>query len=372
MNRQWTKEEAWEWYRSQTWIRGFNGVPSNCVSFAAMWQSYNHEAVFRQIRYEFDLAKKTGFNAVRVFLDFEVWLAEHDSFMRNLEEYLCLADEYGLKVMPILANDCNTPKAAFKPFTPGEQHMDWGWHSGLAAGPFAEQHQTMGWQHLDEEEYRPLYYKMVDEIAGKYARDERIHIWDIWNEIGNSRRGAKSVPYLEEIFRIVRSHDPIQPLTADCWTFDPETMATTTVEELRALELSDIITFHYYRSYQNMIRIIDWLKETYGRPIINNEWLNRIEHNNVDEIFPLFYLEEIGSYHWGLIQGYSQTYEPWGEYLRFIRDPDYQGDLDFTRYQHDLYRFNGCPYIAREIEIIKKFSALADERFEKRNPKNGR
>lgn len=365
MNRQWTKEEAWQWYRSQSWIRGYNGVPSNCVSYAEMWQSYNHKTVFKQLRYEFDLARKTGLNAVRVFLDFEVWLAQHDSFMCNLEEYLALADEFGLKVMPVLAHDCYAPKEAFKPFVPGAQHVDWGWHSGAAAGPFAEQHQTMGWQHLDDEKFRPLYYQMVDEIVGKYARDERIHIWNVWNEIGNSRRGMKSVPYMRELFRIIRVHDPIQPLTADCYTCNPQTGETETEEERIALEMSDIITFHYYRDFQGMIPVIEFLKE-YGRPIINDEWLNRIEHNNVDEIFPLFYLEGIGSYHWGLIQGYSQTYEPWGGYLKDIRDPHYQGNLDFTKYQHDLYRFNGCPYIAREIEIIKKFSALADEKFERR------
>ena len=101
----------------------------------------------------------------------------------------------------------------------------------------------------------------------------------------------------------------------------------------------------------------------YYNGIIANEWLNRIEHNNVDEIFPLFYLEKVGSYHWGLIQGYSQTYEPWGCYLGDIADPDYNGDKDFTKFQHDLYRFNGLPYIAREIEIIKDFSARADKKF---------
>ena len=135
------------------------------------------------------------------------------------------------------------------------------------------------------------------------------------------------------------------------------------------MELSDIISFHYYRSYQNMIRIIEWLKDAYDRPIINNEWLNRIEHNNVDEIYPLFYLENIGSYHWGLVQGYSQTYEPWGEYLRFVRDPNYNGPLDLTKWQHDLYRFNGMPYIAKEIEIIKLFNRLADERFARKQEK---
>ena len=49
MKRQWTKKEAWDWYNSLSWIRGFNGYPSNCVNRIAMWQSYNHEEVAKQM-----------------------------------------------------------------------------------------------------------------------------------------------------------------------------------------------------------------------------------------------------------------------------------------------------------------------------------
>ena len=135
--------------------------------------------------------------------------------------------------------------------------------------------------------------------------------------------------------------------------------------EYRACELSDIITFHYYHSFENMVIIIEKLRKAYGRPLINNEWLNRIADNNVKEIFPLFYLERIGSYHWGLIQGYSQTYEPWGHYYAAYMQEG--STLDLTRWQHDLYRFNGMPYDKNEIATIKRFCALADARDKERS-----
>lgn len=360
----WSKEKAWEWYNSQPWIRGYNGYPSNCVNRIAFWQKYNHEEVIKQIAYEFELAKQTGLNAVRAIIQFEVWYYEHDSFMANLEEYLALADSFGIKVMLTLGNDCCVPKADFVPVKFGEQKVDWGWHSGIRRGPHAGGYQAPGYMLADEPDLLPEYYKMVDELAAKYAKDSRIHIWDVWNEIGNSRRGMMSVPYMEEFFRIIRSHDPIQPLTADCWTFD-ENQEVIAPAELRALELSDIITFHYYGKFQNMVKIIENLKEKYDRPLINNEWLNRIDNNRVEDCFPLFYLEKVGSYHWGLIQGFSQTYEPWGGYFKAIADPDYCGDQQLTLLQHDLYRFNGLPYIAKEVAIIKEFSARADEKFNK-------
>ena len=360
----WSKEKAWEWYNSRPWIRGFNGYPSNCVNRVAFWQSYNHENVAKQIEYEFELAKKTGFNAVRTIIMLEIWLYEHDSFMKNLEEYITLAHKYDIGVMLVFGNDCNVPKE-FYSFRLGEQNVDCGYHSGIKRGQHSATHVTHGYQLNDEPEYFDKFCDMVSEIAEKYAHDERIEIWDVWNEVGNSMRGMMSAALMKKTFEIIRSFNPIQPLTADCWTYDAD-LQPYAEEQLLALDLSDVITFHYYGSYPNMVRIIKNLKERYDRPLINNEWLNRIEHNNVDEIFPLFYLEKVGSYHWGLIQGYSQTYEPWGCYMKEIADPDYHGDKDFTKLQHDLYRFNGLPYIAKEIKLIKEFSALADKDFENR------
>ena len=370
MAKQWTKEQAWEWYNKQPWIRGFCGLPANCVNYVAMWQKHKHDEVMKQVEYEFDLARKTGLNAVRAFLiNFEVCLYEHDSFMSNLEDYISLADKYGIKVMLNIGNDCTVPKERFEPVQLGEQRVDWGYHGGVRYGPFTG-YTSHGYMIQDEPDIQQKFYEMVDEIAARYAKDDRIQIWDVWNEISNSNRGDLSVPMMEKCFEIIRSHDPIQPLTADVFAYMPDTLEPCTNAQRRALELSDVITFHHYGSFQTMVRLIEKLKEDWGRPVINNEWLNRISHNNVEDIFPLFYLEEVGSYHWGLIQGFSQTYEPWPGYTREIEDPNYAGPHDLTKFQHDLYRFNGKPYVAREVEIIKQFSELADKRFEKRMAKN--
>ena len=114
-----------------------------------MWQSYQHGQVMEQIRYEFDLARKTGFNAVRAIIQFEVWYYEHDSFMKNLEEYLTLADSFGLKVMLVLGNDCFVPKELFVPVRFGEQKIDWGWHSGICYGPHAGGYTSHGYMLMD-------------------------------------------------------------------------------------------------------------------------------------------------------------------------------------------------------------------------------
>ncbi len=356
---QWSRERAREWYGRQPWIRGYNGYPSNCVNRIAMWQEYKHREVFDQIAREFALARQTGFNAVRAIIQFECWYYEHDSFMRNLEEYFSLADSYGLKVMLVLGNDCTVPKERFKPVVFGEQPVDWGYHSGIKYGPHAAGYTSPGWCMLDDPATEGKYYEMVEELAAKYCRDERLHIWNIWNEPGNGRRGEMSLRAMERFFEIVRSYDPIQPSTADCWCYNEDFSPRHPIE-VRALQLSDVISFHYYGSYANMVAIIEKLRRDYGRPLINNEWLNRILGNNVAELFPLFYLERIGSYHWGLIAGYSQTFEPSGNlYAEYMKEGS---TLDLTKWQHDLYRFNGLPYDKKEIETIKRFCRMADER----------
>ncbi len=353
---QWSRERAWEWYHSVPWIRGFNGYPSNCVNRIAMWQSYKHGEVMEQLEREFALAKETGFNAVRAIIQFECWYYEHDSFMQNLEEYLTLASKYGLGVMLCLGNDCSVPRELFKPAVFGEQPVDWGYHGGIRRGAHSVVYNTEGYYLLDEPSIEPKYYEMADELAAKYCKDPRIQIWDVWNEPGNGKRYDKSLHAMERFFEIIRSHQPIQPLTADCWSYTADMVPARNIER-RAIELSDVVTFHYYGSLQNMVVLIKNLKE-YGRPLINNEWLNRIAGNRVEDIFPLFWLERIGSYHWGLMAGYSQTYEPWGYYYDECKKPG--SELDMTKWQHDLFRFNGEPYSEKELAIVKRFCALAD------------
>ncbi len=354
MSGKWTKEQAWDWYGRQPWIRGWCGYPSNCVNRVAMWQEYGHTDVAAQEEAEFKLARGIGYNAVRAIIQFEVWRFEHDSFMKNLEEYIAAAARNGIKVMLCLGNDCTVPKSLFQPVVFGPQNVDWGYHSGIKRGPHAGGYSEPGYMLLDESEYEQDYYDMVSELADKYGRDERIQIWDVWNEIGASRRNMKSVKAMETFFEILRGKNVMQPLTADGWN-----KFENAEHERRAMELSDIITFHSYKNFGDVVALIDRLKELYGRPLINNEWLNRYENNRVQELFPLFWLERIGSYNWGLVQGYSQTYEPWGGY--FMREEFENGTLDLKGWQHDLFRFNGLPYDPNEIKVIKRFCALADE-----------
>ena len=104
MNRKWTEQEIWSWFREHEWISGFNFVPSTPAGGVyALLQEYDHK------------------NSVRLFLPFELWRQQHDSFMKNLEEFISLLDFYHMTIMPVLFNDCTVAKQFYKEPVPGPQ-----------------------------------------------------------------------------------------------------------------------------------------------------------------------------------------------------------------------------------------------------------
>ena len=108
-----------------------------------------------------------------------------------------------------------------------------------------------------------------------------------------------------------------------------------------------------------------WIKQLkkFNRPILCTEWLGRTLHNDVFDVFPLFYLEKIGCYNWGFVAGKYQTYEPWEKTWKAY-DKDHDVDCDFTKWFHDLYRPNYRPYDPKEIDLIQYLSEQADIDFE--------
>ena len=367
MTPRWSKERAWAWYDAHPWLRGCNFMGSDCANRIDQWQEEGFEERLQTADAELALVAQTGFNTIRIIVEYFVWENQHDGFMQRLERYIATAWKHGISCMIVLGNDCMQPKEWTKPAHFGPQHYDWGYHGGRKQS----QHGTlpsMGYHLLDEPELALRHYEMVREIIETYRNDERIIMWDLYNEAGNARRGMVTMPHLQKYFEIARAIDPIQPLTACTYRCPVDADVPIPEIEQYCVDNSDIISYHNYGPYQDNIRIIKRLKE-YGRPIVNTEWLGRIFHNTIQELFPLFYLEKIGCYNWGFVAGKYQTYEPWaGTWDRYDADPTL--DVDFTKWFHDLYRPSHRPYDPKEIEIIRRFSRLADEDFARQQKEN--
>lgn len=356
----WTKEQAWEWYLKQPWLRGCNFMSSDCCNRVDQWQEYGFEERMKTTERELELAASIGFNSIRLILQFEVWDQEHDGFLKRFDRYLELADRYGISSMICFGNDCTVPKKYYTPPKLGPQQVDIGYHGGRKDSPHGGLSGGPGYSILDEPELAEKFYGMVHEIISRYARDSRVVVWDLFNEPGNGRRGSLSLPHMERFFEIARDIGPMQPLTTGAYDSHALCRGELSEIETRALELSDVVSFHCYGSYDHMVRTIDILKKTYGRPMLCTEWLNRITHNDVQTIYPLFYLERIGCYNWGLVAGKYQTYEPWNGLWESYERGEAE-DIDFTKWQHDLFRPSLRPYDPKEIELIEQYNRYADE-----------
>lgn len=360
----WSKERIWKWYNERPWFRGCNYTSADCINRIDQWQALGFEERLKTTEEEFVLLRETGFNSIRVILEYVVWKEEHDGFMERFERYIALCAKYDISVMVVLANDCMPPKTELwkLPYV-GEQEFAYGYFMNRKHNQHIVHSEPAPHFYLDDPETREDYYEMVREIVSKYKDDARICIWDVYNEVGNSARRDISLPLIKSMFEIVREIDPIQPLTACVWNIGPG--IDTPECEKYCLENSDIISYHTYGDLNDHVRFIRELKK-YERPLMCTEWLGRVTKSDVYPLFPFFYLEKIGCYNWGFVNGMQQTHLFWPSLWTWYE----QGliDIDFHKWFHDLYRGDHHPYDPKEIELIKKYCTLADEDFNSENP----
>lgn len=359
MSSRWTVEEAWKWYDSQPWIVGCNYVPSCCINATEIWQEEGFAEVFAVMEREIALAASIGLNSVRMGIPFRVWRVQREGVNARLEQVLALLASHDMTLMPVFFDDCERAPAEHYSLEArlGKQPEPApGWHGGFAPR-FISDSANPTYHFADDPANLPAMAAFVKEIVANHRDDPRILIWDIWNEPGNTGAGGyggveKSSAAMAAAFGWARAMQPMQPLTAGCWDYYQDRMTAgrfkplTSIEAL-ALQLSDVISYHYYGDIAHSLALVESLKE-YGRPLFITEWLHRPFQNHVSDHLPLFQREKIACYHWGLVNGKSQTHEPWD----WIAD----WDLDFSQWQHDLYLPDGTPYRPEEIDLFRRLT----------------
>ena len=209
----------------------------------------------------------------------------------------------------------------------------------------------------------------VSDIVNTFGSDERVIVWDIYNEPGNDfllslglpvfLRYAKLVyqlakhlllpsptsPLLEKAFSWARSAHPSQPLTTPAWYL------TTSLESKlnpQALTLSDVISFHSYFDLETTSGLVSELQDL-GRPLLCTEYLARKEGCFFETHLPLFKQEKIGCYNWGLVSGKTQTIYSWEGMIETGEEP--------PLWFHDILQADGTPYRQEEAQVIRKLTA---------------
>ncbi len=314
---QWTREQACDWYKKQPWLVGCNFLPSTAVNDVEMWQAESFDAA--TIERELGWAHDLGFNTVRVFLNYVVWEADADGLKKRFNRFLAIADKLGIRVMPILFDDCFKPEPRVgkqdEP-EPGVHNSQWVRSPGVRR--VADQ---SGW---------PMLEKYVKDMVGTFGQDRRVVIWDLYNEPAKT-----SLPLVEATFRWAREAGHDQPLTTCVYggSADPKRLG----------ELSDVISFHDYSDLATTKNVAGQLLAL-GRPVLCTEWMARGAGSRFETHLPFFKENKIDCWNWGMVAGRTQTYFPWGS-------P--KGAPEPKLWHHDILRKDGTPFKAREVEFIK-------------------
>jgi len=309
-------------------------VPSTAVNDVDMWQAdgFDPETIDREL----DWAARTGFNSCRVFLNYVAWEADPEGFCERLAQFVDIADRHGISVMPMPFDDCafsgKEPVAGpqSEP-VPGVHSSQW-----VASPGHSRVRDKAAWSKLEQ---------YVRDVVGRFADDERVVLWDLYNEPGNSGMGEDSADLVRAAFEWARAEGPSQPLTVGVWG-GPESL-----REIE-LELSDVISFHCYGDTETLGSAITDLR-AHGRPVICTEWMARTLGGSFARQLPVFQAERVGAYNWGLVAGKTQTHFPWGS-------PE--GADEPVLWFHDLYHTDGRPWNPAEVLTIGSFMGKVELR----------
>lgn len=335
---QWTTAQANAWYAKHPWLVGANFSPSTAVNQLEMWQADTFDLT--TIERELGWAAAIGMNTVRVYLHDLLWDADSLGFISRINVFLDAATALGIRPILCIFDDCWNSDALLgkqpEP-KPGVHNSGWLQSPGLTI--------------VNDPARWPRLERYVQELLTHFSDDERILLWDLYNEPGNNGNGDNSLPLVKAVFSWAHAVRPRQPLTVGVWFNNAS---------LNSFQLahSDVITFHNYESAHHLRDQIVMLKQ-YGRPLICTEWLRRTagftadgdqrhtEHSEVQTCLPVFKQEGVGCINWGLVAGKTNTIYAWGK-------PG--GSTEPPVWFHDLFRQDGSPYRSSEVALFQQLT----------------
>jgi hypothetical protein len=343
----WTVEQANEWYQEQDWLVGCNFSPSTAINQLEMWQedSFDPETIDRELGWAEDL----GFNTARVYLHDLLWEQDSTGFLERIDEFLEISDSHGIKIMFVLFDGVwhPYPKLGTQPEPTPHVH-----NSGWVQSP--------GLEVLQDSTQDPRLERYVKGVIRHFAEDDRVLIWDIFNEPDNPNVSAYgdieskdkaelALRLLKKSFEWGREAGPSQPITSGVWRGDYSDPKNLAPMDSFMLYNSDINSFHQYEGPEEFTEVMNHLKQ-YERPLLCTEYMARGNESTFQDILPIMKENNIGAYNWGFVAGKSQTVYPWDSWTKtYTAEPE----LWF----HDIFRTDGTPYRQAEVDLIKQLTS---------------
>lgn len=344
----WKKDKAISWYEDQPWLVGCNFLPSSAINQLEMFQDETFDAEL--IRKEIGWAQDLGFNSLRVYLH-DLLFENPQNLFNKLDIFLDICSSYSMKPILVLFDDCHRPDPVkgVQPLPVSGVHNS-GWQQSpglkLVESIFAETISSTEMGRLEQ---------FVKGVLEKYKSDERILMWDVYNEPGQGGKAEKSLKLLQHTWQWAHSVRPSQPLTSCLDGAVGEAIIKCNTEN------SDIITFHTYQG-KDLEGTIARLKEI-GRPLICTEYMARELGTTFQFSLPIFKDHNIGCYNWGLVVGKSQTHFNWETVSGLDKKRDNEeflqtGDIipEPDLWFHDIFRKNGSAFDDKEVAFIKNIT----------------
>ena len=323
----WSVEKANTWYARHKWINGANFTPSTAINQLEMWQADTFDPT--TIDRELGWAENIGFNTMRVFLHSVAWKEDPKGFKKRVNEYLTIANKHHLQTIFVFFDDCwNAHPTVGKQPEPKQGVHNSGWV------------QDPGGVVTDPEQF-VLLKSYVTDVLTKFKHDNRILLWDLYNEPGNSGKKDKSAELLKKVFTWAHTVNPDQPVSAGLWDWGLENLNKIQVAN------SDVITYHNYDSQDIHLRIVQLLKLN-DRPLICTEYMARPRNSTFETIMPMLKKENVGAINWGFVSGKTNTIYAWDTPIPDGSEP--------KLWFHDIFRKDGSPYKQDEVDLIKKLN----------------
>jgi len=307
---------------------GSNFLPSTAINQLEMWQadSFDPATIDRELGW----AHAIGMNVMRVYLHDLAWKVDPSGFKNRMNTFLTIASRHKIQVLFTLFDDCwnPDPKVGKQPAPKPGIH-----NSGWVRSPSKAVHD-------DSAQWAPLEM-YVKDILGTFRNDQRILMWDLYNEPGNSGYELSSLPLLKKAFEWAWAIRPSQPLTSASW-YDNKPISDFQISN------SDVITFHNYNNANNLeTEIREKLK--LGRPLICSEYMARTRNSKFETHLPIFKKYQVGAINWGLVAGKSNTIYEWDKPVPDGSEP--------RIWFHDVFRKNGTPYDSSETALIRQLTS---------------
>jgi len=339
----WTPEQAHAWHERTGWLLGCNFTPSTAGNQLEVWQreTFDPVTIDRELGFA---AGVVGMNSIRLFLHDLAWQVDPAGFLDRLDRVLDLAATHGISVMPVLFDGIWDPDP--RPGPQGQPRP--GVHNSMWL-------QSPGATILADRRRWPGLCPYVEDVVGRFADDERVVAWDLFNEPDSpnpayarrdpARKERLVGELLEQVWDWAAGVDPTQPLTVGVYTLAHHHPERAGRVARTALERSDVVSFHCYGGEDVLRRTIGALR-TYRRPLICTEWMGRPA--SPVRLAGVLADEGVGAYTWGLVDGRTQTKYSWTSWWR--------RDRSTRPWFHELLHPDGRPYDEDEAALLRRVS----------------